>query len=80
MCQMQQFYNWLKTQFTDIESAKVFFNKIKDNCETPYGPFTQRAMCYHISQVLEGKEYKEIGQLTNYSATKYGVEIYTNDL
>ena len=72
-----EFYDWLRTQFTDLESAKVFAQKWarEMNQETPFGDFTQRAMSYHISNVLEGKNEDE-GGITMYITTKYGVDIY----
>lgn len=70
------FYDWLRTQFTDLESAKLFFRKFKDDDQvTPFGDFSQKAMCYHISMVLEDKQPNNLSA-TDYINTKYGTDIY----
>ena len=72
-----QFYDWLKTQFTDLESAKVFYKKWIDEMEqeTPFGMFSWRAMAAHISNVLEGKKQDNNEFMTSYMSTKYGSEV-----
>ena len=72
------FYDWLRTQFTDLESAKTWgrkwFNEMDQ--KTPFGECTARAMAYHINQALEGRMYcDETGAFTIYSQTKHGSEI-----
>ena len=73
-----EFYAWLKTQFVDLETAKVFYKKWlnDDNQETAYGCFSMRAMAAHISNVLEGKTYVNDNIYTNYIITEYGSDIY----
>jgi hypothetical protein len=72
-----EFYDWLKTQFTDLESAKVFYKKWIDEMdqETPYGVFSWRAMAAHISNVLEGNEPDNNEIYTSYMSTKYGSDV-----
>lgn len=73
-----EFYEWLRSQFTNIEEAKVFYSKWRheDEQESEYGCHSLRAMAAHVSNVLEGK--KELGEdiLTNYINTKYGSDLY----
>lgn len=73
-----EFYEWLNQQFTDLNTAKEFYIKWKDedDQETPYGCFSMRAMAAHISNVLEGKENYEDTVCTNYMSTKYGSDIF----
>ena len=73
-----EFYNWLKQQFTDLETAKLFYKKWKKDYdqETPYGCFGLRSMAAHISNVLEDKNYDDDTFFTNYIDTKYGPEIF----
>jgi len=70
-------YDWLKTKFTDLESAKVFYKKWIDEMgqETPFGMFSWRSMAAHISNVLQGKEQNNNEIITSYISTKYGNEI-----
>lgn len=79
---MIDFYEFLKTQFSDLESAKKFYHNwiYENHQDIPGHPewsdddcFSMRAMAGHISQVLEGKneQYKN-----TYMNTKYGSEIY----
>ena len=72
-----EFYNWLKQQFTDLDTAKTFYKKWREDeeQETPYGRFSMRAMAAHISNVLEGKEDDD-AICTNYMITKYGSDIF----
>ena len=73
-----EFYDWLKQQFTDLKTAKIFYLKWKDedDQETPYGCFSMRSMAAHISNVLEGKEHDDDAVCTNYMSTKYGPDIF----
>ena len=69
------FYEWLKTQFTDLESAKTFFKNWKRSGQkTPYGEFTLRCMAAHISNILENKEY-DPSEVISVSNTAYGIDI-----
>ena len=73
-----EFYEWLRSQFTDIEEAKVFYSKWRDedDQESEYGCHSLRAMSAHISNVLEGKKTLGDDISTNYMSTKYGSEIF----
>lgn len=72
------FYDWLKTQFTDLNSAKEFYKNWCGplNQQTPFGCFSMRSMAHHVSNVLEGKDCSDPGSL--YYDTKYGSELYLN--
>lgn len=83
------FYNWLSSQFSDVETACYFARDYVDRYdqETPFGGYSTRSLCCHISIILEcmedgnnnyeekAKQYIEEGW-TNYSATKYGTKLY----
>ena len=74
------FYDWLRTQFHDLETAKEFGRRWVDadcmNQETPYGLCSMRSMAYHCSQALEGKLYAgEPPGPTDYASTTHGVAI-----
>lgn len=75
---MSDFYRYLKHQFRDLESAKVWYKKWAnggDQSAIPgHGRFTCRAMAMHVSNVLEGK-LDDSGTDT-YILTKYGSELY----
>ncbi len=75
---MIDFYNYLKTQFDDLETAKKWYKSWAnggDHKPIPkYGSFTCRAMAMHISNVLEGKE--DDSATNSYIFTKHGTEIY----
>lgn len=82
---MIDFYDYLKSHFNDLPSAKKFF--IIWRCEweqdIPGHPewsggncFSIRSMAAHISNVLEGKSRDISGLITtNYITTKYGSDI-----
>ena len=74
----KKFYDWLRTHFNDLESAKKFYFKWVTEMEqlTPFGCFSLRAMAGHMSYVLEGyKYYPENGWLS-YTETEHGSQIY----
>lgn len=73
-----EFYEWLRSQFTNIEEAKIFYSKWRDEDEqeSKYGYHSLRAMAAHVSNVLEGKKELVGDTLTNYMDSKYGSEIY----
>lgn len=74
-------YEYLKTQFSDIETCKAWYRKWRDedNQEIEgFGCISLRAMAAHCSNVLEGKTEDGSGDgfCTRYLSTKYGPEIY----
>ncbi len=75
----KDFYIFLREQFNDLPSAKLFAKKfVKENQRVShFGSFTCRAMAYHISEALEGKfcEDDDDSIFTSYIETKYGSEI-----
>jgi hypothetical protein len=81
MVKMTPFCTWLKRQFHDFNSAVRWYVKFVhlDGQKTPYGMFSMRSMCAHISNVLEGKEEESDCICTNYTATKFGLDIYWAD-
>lgn len=81
-----ELYDYLRTQFTNLEEAKIFFRKWAygwrqnipghpefsvDNDSDDCSGFSLRAMAGHISAVLTGNVYDGV-----YNDTKYGSEIY----
>jgi hypothetical protein len=82
--QKQDFYDYLRTQFTDLESAKKWYQKWKDEMEQElegYPLISCRAMAYHISTALEGKTEKDDdgSPLSDYTDTKYGRTIFLGE-
>ena len=81
---MENFYEYLKTQFNDLNSCKEWYRRWSREWkqEIPGHPefplFSLRAMAAHCSNVLEGKITDESGDqfCTEYINTKYGPDIY----
>lgn len=74
----EEFYDWLRDQFTDLPSAINWYNDWSDEQESPFGLYSMRAMSYHISRVLEG--YKECPDVSiSYLETQHGASIYMNE-
>ncbi len=80
------FYNYLRTQFNNLDEAKVFYKKwinewgqdIPGHKEwSEINCFSMRAMAGHISAILtkNDNEY-ESDDCYTYADTKYGSEIY----
>lgn len=79
--QAMNFYDYLRRQFSDLETAKRWAYKWANEMgqEIPeFGGMTSRAMAAHISAILDGKSEDNSGTdyLTNYLETRYGPEIY----
>lgn len=78
---LEQFYDYLRQQFSDLEGAKAFYRKWKYEWDQELPPdislghVSLRAMAAHCSHVLEGT-MPDVGCLTEYINTKYGSEIY----
>jgi len=75
------FYNYLREEITDLDSAKMFMWKWVNEMdqELPkFGSISSRALCAHVSAILEGKEQDDSGGdgYTQYLNTKYGPELY----
>ena len=74
------FYDWLRTQFTDLESAKRFayhWANALDQSLPEWGDISSRAMAFHVSRALEGATHGfNAGALTNYLDTQYGPELF----
>ena len=79
-------YAWLRTQFTDLPSAKLWYAKWRDVDDqtlppefqdSPADGFSLRAMAAHVSYALEGYADEPTGNgvCTNYMSTKYGSDI-----
>jgi hypothetical protein len=75
----KHFYDYLRSQFDDIESAKAFAQKWATSMhqDTPgFGPMTCREMAAHISNVLEGIDSGDDSALMlNFNADRYGIPI-----
>ncbi len=74
-----ELHAYLRTQFTDIASAKHFMwrwvNEM-DQLLPGFGAISSRALCAHCSAVLEGTPVASAGFCTNYLASKHGSELY----
>lgn len=78
---MDEFYDFLRSQFNNLEEAKIYYKKWKNNDQIikdhPEWEFSLRAMAAHISNVLENKKLKKNSlMMTDYLSTKYGPDIY----
>jgi hypothetical protein len=83
MEELNDLYVYLKSQFTDLEGAKIFMKKWVNEldeslpvlgCEN----MGSRSLSAHCSAVLEGKKEDDSGTgfCTYYLRTKYGPELY----
>jgi hypothetical protein len=75
----EEFYEYLRTQFHDLESAKEFYRKWQKNgqeIEAYEDGYTFRAMAQHISNVLENKIQDEDDFFYDLKRGKYYAEIY----
>lgn len=77
----QDLYSFLKTQFSDLPSAKRWARRWIEEQEAGrelehWGSFSSRAMAAHISRVLEGKEPDSRAALTMYTEETYGPAVY----
>lgn len=80
-------YEYLKTQITDLESAKrwacTWFQEWQQVLPPPFHPendcYSMRAMASHLSTVLENKTTDDTSSAlcTNYMRTKFGSELYS---
>lgn len=77
----EEFYNYLKSKFSNLKECIQWYQKWKDNDqvipEYEKEEFSLRTMAYHCSRVLEGYAIDPyLNRITSYINTKYGVEIY----
>ncbi len=80
MVNNMDFYDYLRSQFNNLQEAKIFYKKwwVEWEQEIPdynFDMFSLRSMAYHISKVLENEE-PDNNICTSYIDTKYGSEIY----
>ena len=80
-------HNYLRTQFSDLDGAKLFMRRWVEEMDQTLpgiGGISSRALSAHCSAVLEGSEVSSIGACTNYLESEYGSDLYSaawgNDL
>lgn len=75
-------YKYLKTQFTDLTSAKQFMHRWATEMDQEiqgFGLISSRSLAAHVSAILEGKTEDDSSEstfFTSYLNTKYGSELY----